>query len=67
MNFLKEHEGKFSGKRIAGFIGLFSLIGIAIFAIIQDASQAANVMWPVASVTLACFGATAIKDLGGKK
>jgi hypothetical protein len=67
MRFLQEENGKYSGKRVAGFIGLAGLIFIAIFAVIKDPGQASTVMWPIATICGACFGVTVLEKIKGTK
>lgn len=63
--FLNGLNGENSGKRLAGFIGLFGLIAIAFFAVIHDPSQASSVMWPIAMVAGACLGVTVLEKFKG--
>jgi hypothetical protein len=60
---LHDNNGGLSSKRIAGFAGLAGLIFIAVFAVIKDPSQAYNVMWPIATVTGACFSVTVMERI----
>lgn len=63
--FIKGINGENSSKRLAGFLGLFGLIAIAIFAVINEPGQAASVMWPLATVCGACFGVTVLEKFKG--
>jgi len=53
---------KISVKKTLGSIGFFVFLAIAILAVVKDAGQAANVLWPVGTLVCTLFG---IKTAGG--
>ena len=61
MNLLKDASDKLSSKRIAGFATLAVTLGVAIYAIIKDPSQASNVLWPLCVSAGAMFGVTVLE------
>lgn len=62
-SFLQDNNGNFSSKRIAGFAGMAGLIFIAVVAVTKDPELAYNVMWPIATVTGACFSVTVMERI----
>jgi hypothetical protein len=65
-DLLKGKDGESSSKRVAGFIVTIGVLGIALFAIAKDPSQANQVLWPLVSLAGVCFGATAAERMTGK-
>jgi len=60
-NLLKDKEGNTSSKRVAGFIGIAVMSGVAIYAVIKDPTQAGNILWPLAIMAGALLGVTVLE------
>ena len=60
-DLLKDANGHFSSKRVAGFIGLAVMTLISGYAIAKDPSQVGNVVWPWAVMVGAMFGSTVLE------
>lgn len=63
-DLLKGKDGETSSKRVAGFLLVVGVIGIAVFTVIKDPSQGQAVLWPLTSFGAVCFGATAVERIG---
>lgn len=63
-DLLKGKDGDLSSKRVAGFLLVIGVLGIAVFTVIKDPTQGQAVLWPLVSFGAVCFGATAVERMG---
>lgn len=60
-NLFKDANDKVSSKRIAAAVTLATALFVAVYSIIQDPSQASNVLWPLCVSGAAMLGVTVLE------